>query len=83
MSVTKTELNVLDKEAMQRFQALQSDAVTAVTERFYSTVGSAYQRFGERGRVACREDLAFHIEFLRPVGVWVPTANGELFSLAS
>ncbi len=60
-------LPTLDTRGLQRFTALQGDAVSAVTERFYATHGSAYAEFGERGREACREDLAFHLEFLRPV----------------
>jgi len=60
-------LLTLDTQGLQRFKALQADAVSAVTERFYATHGSAYAEFGERGREACREDLAFHLEFLRPV----------------
>lgn len=60
-------LPILDTEGLQRFKALQADAVSAVTDRFYTTHGSAYAEFGERGREACREDLAFHLEFLRPV----------------
>ncbi len=60
-------LSPLGSEGLRRFQALQADAVNAVTERFYAAHGSAYERFGPRGRDACREDLAFHLEFLRPV----------------
>jgi methylmalonyl-CoA mutase cobalamin-binding domain/chain len=45
---------------------LQADAVSAVTERFYALHGSAYEQLGRRGRMACREDLAFHLEFLAP-----------------
>jgi methylmalonyl-CoA mutase cobalamin-binding domain/chain len=59
-------LTVLGPERLQRFQMLQADAVTAVTERFYAAHGSAYVQSGPRGRDACREDLAFHLEFLRP-----------------
>lgn len=58
---------LLGTEGLKRFQGLQTAAVMAVTERFYTTHGSAYERFGQRGREACREDLAFHLEFLRPV----------------
>ncbi len=58
---------VLSPEGLKRFAALEADAVRAVTDRFYSAHGSAYQRFGERGRAACSEDLAFHLDFLRPV----------------
>ncbi len=60
-------LSTLNAKGLQQFKALQGDAVSAVTERFYATHGSAYAEFGERGREACREDLAFHLEFLRPV----------------
>ena len=60
-------LPTLDMRGLQRFKALQADAVNSVTNRFYTTHGSAYAEFGERGREACREDLAFHLEFLRPV----------------
>lgn len=62
-----TSLNPLSDEGLRRFHDLQADAVKVVTERFYSTKGSAYARFGQRGRDACREDLTFHLEFLRPV----------------
>lgn len=56
----------LDAAGLQGFDALCGEAVDAVTERFYATHDSVYQRFGQRGRAACREDLAFHLEFLRP-----------------
>ncbi|MBE0612710.1 MAG: cobalamin B12-binding domain-containing protein [Burkholderiales bacterium] len=62
-----TTLKTLNAGALLRFQALQAEAVRAVTERFYATHGSVYEQFGPRGREACREDLAFHLEFLRPV----------------
>jgi hypothetical protein len=62
-----TGLRVLRPEGLQRFQVLKADAVSAVTERFYAAHGSTYAQFGPRGRDACREDLAFHLEFLRPV----------------
>jgi methanogenic corrinoid protein MtbC1 len=57
---------MLGAAGLLSFHALRADAVSAVTERFYETHGSAYQKFGVRGRDACREDLAFHLEFLRP-----------------
>lgn len=60
------EIKTLDAQGLQRFLALQTEAVSTVTERFYATHGSAYARFGPRGREACREDLAYHLEFLRP-----------------
>jgi methanogenic corrinoid protein MtbC1 len=65
--MTDKALDILSTAGLQQFQALQIEAVIAVTERFYSQHGSLYARFGERGREFCREDLAFHLEFLRPV----------------
>jgi len=58
---------VLNAAGLLRFQELREEAINAVTERFYSSHGSIYAQFGQRGREACREDLAFHLEFLRPV----------------
>jgi methylmalonyl-CoA mutase cobalamin-binding domain/chain len=60
-------VRTLGAEGLQRFRQLQNDAVGAVTARLYATHGQAYEQFGRRGRVACREDLAFHLEFLQPV----------------
>jgi methanogenic corrinoid protein MtbC1 len=64
---TDTRGHRLGTDGLRRFIELQADAVTAVTERFYATHGSAYERFGPRGRKACRDDLTFHLEFLQPV----------------
>lgn len=61
------QLARLDAGGLQRFEALRREAVEAVTERFYATHGADYEQFGARGRQACREDLDFHLEFLRPV----------------
>lgn len=61
------DLRILKPEGLQRFEQLRHEAVNTVTERFYATHGAAYERFGPVGRDACREDLAFHLEFLRPV----------------
>jgi methanogenic corrinoid protein MtbC1 len=57
----------LDSAGLKQFQDLRADAIDAVTERFYENHGDTYSQFGPRGREACREDLAFHLEFLRPV----------------
>ena len=57
----------LDASGLRRFQNLRSEAISAVTTRFFAIHDSPYASFGERGREACREDLAFHLEFLRPV----------------
>jgi len=58
---------ILRPEGLQRFRSLQSDAIAAVTERLYDAHGSVYAQFGPHGREVCREDLSFHLEFLRPV----------------
>lgn len=57
----------LGPAGLERFEQLRSDAIDAVTERFYACHDAVYARFGQRGRDACREDLGFHLEFLRPV----------------
>ncbi len=56
----------LGAEGLHRFQEVRSAAIDAVTERFYRDHGGAYSQFGQRGRDACREDLGYHLEFLRP-----------------
>jgi methanogenic corrinoid protein MtbC1 len=61
------ELKTLDSEGLRQFMAHRLGAVEAVTDRFYQTHGSIYAQFGQRGRDACRQDLTFHLEFLRPV----------------
>jgi len=60
-------LPVLGPAGLQRFRELRPAAIAAVTQRFYDTHGSIYEQFGPAGREACREDLAFHLEFLQPV----------------
>lgn len=57
----------LDASGLRRFQELGNEAVNAVTGRFFASHDSVYASFGERGRESCRQDLAFHLEFLRPV----------------
>ena len=59
------QLAVLDAAGLRRFEVLRRDAIEAVSARFYATHGADYE--DSRGRDACREDLAFHLEFLRPV----------------
>jgi MerR family transcriptional regulator, light-induced transcriptional regulator len=54
-------------EGLQRFRSLESEAIAAVTERLYDAHGSVYAQYGCRGREVCHNDLAFHLEFLRPV----------------
>jgi methanogenic corrinoid protein MtbC1 len=63
----KLDSPLLDETGLQLFQELRSEAIKAVSERFYATHGSLYAQFGPKGREACREDLGYHLEFLRPV----------------
>jgi methanogenic corrinoid protein MtbC1 len=57
----------LSAEGLAQFKRLQDDAARAVADRFLVTHAADYERFGARGREATLEDLAFHLEFLRPV----------------
>jgi len=51
---------------LQRFLSLHDEAVAAVVDRFDQSSESSYGSFGERGRTACRQDIGYHLEFLRP-----------------
>jgi methanogenic corrinoid protein MtbC1 len=57
----------LSAAGLLRYQELGPEVINTVTERFYSSHGALYRQFGTRGREACREDLGYHLEFLRPV----------------
>lgn len=61
------DTSALGDEGMQRFERLRRNAVDAVTGRFYTDRAADYEPFGQRGREACREDLGYDLEFLRPV----------------
>ena len=58
---------VLGPRGLQRFGALRTEAIDRVTARFYAEHASVYAQYGDAGRDACREDLGFHLEFLRSV----------------
>jgi len=62
-----TALSILGATGLQRFSELRQPAISAVTERFHTEHEAIYAQFGSAGREACREDLAFHLEFLQPV----------------
>ncbi len=59
-------LETVGAEGLRRFDALRTEAADAVTERLYATYGPIYEQYGPRGRKTCREDIALHLEFLRP-----------------
>jgi hypothetical protein len=63
----KTTSYALSESGLNQFLQLRDDAVEIVTRRFYAAHQAQYARFGERGRKACREDIEFHLNFLRPV----------------
>jgi methanogenic corrinoid protein MtbC1 len=42
-------------------------AIDAVAERFDTDHRAVFAQYDQRDREACREDLAFHLDFLRPV----------------
>jgi len=68
----------LGEDALARFLRLREEAVTSLSERFYATFPEIYARYGERGRDACREDLGYVLDFLRPVlelGLFGPFAD--------
>src|SRR5580692_10236441 len=62
-----TGAQLLRPEGLRRLLSLESDAIVSVTERLYDAHGSIYAQFGLHGREVCHDDLAFHLEFLRPV----------------
>lgn len=45
-------------------EAHRSAAVDAVTEGIYDRLGDRLERFGERGRAYCRDDLDSHIDYI-------------------
>jgi methanogenic corrinoid protein MtbC1 len=57
----------LGPEGLEYFTRVRGQAIDAVTARFYDAFPAEYARFGEPGRKACQEDLAFQLDFLRPV----------------
>ena len=55
----------LDANGLLRYQRLQAEAVEAVAARFEETLGRADERLAAYAREALRDDLVFHLEFLR------------------
>ena len=52
-------LETLGERGLQRFHSLEPNAVSAVAERFYATLGSTYARFGTRGRDSAAKTSRF------------------------
>lgn len=57
----------LDVAALRRYEELQALALQDLADRFYARHAESYEQFGAQGRAVCRDDLAFHVEFLRAV----------------
>lgn len=57
----------LDDETLARFLALRDDAIRHALKASEAAHPEVFARFGEKGRLACAEDLGFHLDFLRPV----------------
>jgi len=56
----------LDEPGLRQFADLRAQAIAAVSGRFYSEHAQVYAAFGPRGNEACRQDLGYHLDFLRP-----------------
>jgi methanogenic corrinoid protein MtbC1 len=54
----------LSPQGMRTLRAVRDEAVRDAMDAFYAVHGPAYERFGDAGRTACREDMAFHLDFL-------------------
>jgi MerR family transcriptional regulator, light-induced transcriptional regulator len=65
--VSERRIHILGQAGLERFLSLRSEAVETVTARFYETFPSLLVQFGERGRKMTRDDLTYHLEFMRPV----------------
>ncbi len=59
-------LTTLEKKGLERFHALQADAVDTVAGRFYQAHMAIYGQLWACGRQACHEEIKLHLEFLRP-----------------
>ncbi len=59
-------LNKLSGSDLQSFLALVEPAVDQISARFSREQGALYSRFGKAGEQACRQDIRFTIDFLRP-----------------
>jgi methanogenic corrinoid protein MtbC1 len=51
---------------LRNVRSRRDKALQEAMEAFYAVHGPAYERFGDAGRRACGEDLAFHLDFLDP-----------------
>jgi len=50
--------------AMEAIELHRAPAVDAATDSIYQQLGGSLERFGDRGRQCCREDLHRHVDYL-------------------
>jgi methanogenic corrinoid protein MtbC1 len=55
-----------DGETLERFLALRDEAIAHATAASLAAWPDLFARRGPRAREACAEDIAFHLDFLRP-----------------
>ena len=60
-------IKTLEADGLRKFLSLQVDAVSAVSKRICAAQSALFKQYGPGGETACRDDLTFHLEFLRPV----------------
>ncbi|MBZ0104835.1 MAG: cobalamin-dependent protein [Sulfuricella denitrificans] len=51
-------------QMIEQLDSLSSQAADEVTRRIYENHPGLYQRFGEKGKSTCREDLLHHLDYL-------------------
>ena len=56
----------LSDDSLKQYDSLVEKAVQEVSERFFRVYANEYAIFGERGKRICRDDIRYHISFLRP-----------------
>lgn len=64
MDISNRKLPPTPADTLAGVENLAAEAVTAVTQQTYARHPELLQRFGEKGRNACREDLQRHLEYL-------------------
>lgn len=64
--MTETDQYKTDGETLERFVALRQQAINHATSESLAAWPEFFARLGPRAQEACAEDIAFHLDFLRP-----------------
>lgn len=64
--MTTNSAYLADEETIDRFLAARDEAVAHATAASLAAWPELFARRGQRAREACAEDIAFHLDFLRP-----------------